>query len=187
MNLPHRPDDECSKNLWNVGKILTVYTAQQPSRQCSHSPPCEPQCHHDVFASKDLLQAAVDIAVNHSPHYCSFVVVAANTALQNTARTAPQYAYLRCVPTCIVLTLFLYCIRPTVFFVLDFIYRLFFKSLKNLKTLRNQHVSKDWAVDQLGNNSSVYRIQQNTCPLYPPPLPFNWRRRKIYLSKRNDF
>jgi hypothetical protein len=30
-----RPDDGGSKNLWNVGKVLPAYTAQQPRRQPS--------------------------------------------------------------------------------------------------------------------------------------------------------
>jgi hypothetical protein len=39
-----RPDDEGSKHLWNVGKLLLDYTAQQPRRQpSSYSPLWEPQ------------------------------------------------------------------------------------------------------------------------------------------------
>jgi hypothetical protein len=42
--LPHRTDDESSKNLSNVGKLLPDYTALQPRRQpSSYSPPWEPQ------------------------------------------------------------------------------------------------------------------------------------------------
>jgi hypothetical protein len=38
------PDDGGSKDLWNVGKLLTHYTALQPRRQpCSFSLPWEPQ------------------------------------------------------------------------------------------------------------------------------------------------
>jgi hypothetical protein len=38
------PDDEGSKHLWNVGKILVDYTAQLPGRQSSsYSPPWEHQ------------------------------------------------------------------------------------------------------------------------------------------------
>jgi hypothetical protein len=39
-----RPDDEGSKHLWNVGKLLPDYTAQHPRRQpSSYSLPWEPQ------------------------------------------------------------------------------------------------------------------------------------------------
>jgi hypothetical protein len=39
-----RPDDGGSKGLWNVGKLLPDYTAQQPRRQLSsYSPPWEPE------------------------------------------------------------------------------------------------------------------------------------------------
>jgi hypothetical protein len=40
----HRPDNGGSKHLWNVGKLLPDYTAQQTRRQpSSYSPPWEPQ------------------------------------------------------------------------------------------------------------------------------------------------
>jgi hypothetical protein len=40
----NRPNDEGSKYLWNVGKLLPDYTAQQPRRQTSsYSPPWEPE------------------------------------------------------------------------------------------------------------------------------------------------
>jgi hypothetical protein len=39
-----RPDDEGSKNFWNVGELLPDYTVQKPRRQPSlYSPPLEPQ------------------------------------------------------------------------------------------------------------------------------------------------
>jgi hypothetical protein len=40
--ITHRPDDECSTNLWNVGKLLPECTNQHPRRQSSsYSPPWE--------------------------------------------------------------------------------------------------------------------------------------------------
>jgi hypothetical protein len=40
----HRPDDGGSKHLWNIGKLLPDYTAQQPTkRPSSYSPPWESQ------------------------------------------------------------------------------------------------------------------------------------------------
>jgi hypothetical protein len=41
--IAHRPDDGGSKDLWNVGKLLPDYTALQPRRRPSYSPPWEPQ------------------------------------------------------------------------------------------------------------------------------------------------
>jgi hypothetical protein len=42
--LHHQSDDCGSKHLWNVGKLLSDYTAQQPSRQpTSYSPPWQPE------------------------------------------------------------------------------------------------------------------------------------------------
>jgi hypothetical protein len=44
----HQPDDEGSKNLWNVGKLLPDYTMQHPRRQStSQSPPWEPEISPD--------------------------------------------------------------------------------------------------------------------------------------------
>jgi hypothetical protein len=41
-----RPDDGGTKHLWNVGKLLPDYMAQQPRRQpSSYSPPWEPESH----------------------------------------------------------------------------------------------------------------------------------------------
>jgi hypothetical protein len=41
--LHHQGDSITSKHLWNVGKLLPVYTAQQLGRQpSSFSPPWEP-------------------------------------------------------------------------------------------------------------------------------------------------
>jgi hypothetical protein len=43
-SLVDRTDDGGRKHLWNVGKLLQDYTAQQPKRQSSsHSPPREPE------------------------------------------------------------------------------------------------------------------------------------------------
>jgi hypothetical protein len=57
--LTRRPDDGGSKHLWNVGKLLPDYTAQQPRRQpSSYSPPWEPQIslsHVNVFCSSYLM------------------------------------------------------------------------------------------------------------------------------------
>jgi hypothetical protein len=40
----HRPDVGGSKHLWNVGKLLPDYMAQQPRRQpSSYSPPWQPE------------------------------------------------------------------------------------------------------------------------------------------------
>jgi hypothetical protein len=40
-----RPDDEGSKHLWNVGKLLPDYKVQIPedSQSSSYSPPWEPE------------------------------------------------------------------------------------------------------------------------------------------------
>jgi hypothetical protein len=35
FEIKNRPDDGGSKDLWNVGKLLPDYTAQQPRRQPS--------------------------------------------------------------------------------------------------------------------------------------------------------
>jgi hypothetical protein len=53
----HHQGDECpdvggSKGLWNVGKLIPVYTALQPRRQSSsYSQPCEPRIIKCVFFS----------------------------------------------------------------------------------------------------------------------------------------
>jgi hypothetical protein len=47
------PDDGDRKHLWNVGKLLPDYTAQQPRRQpSSYSPQWEPEI-ADTIASEE--------------------------------------------------------------------------------------------------------------------------------------
>jgi hypothetical protein len=53
--LTHRPDDGGSKDLWNVGKLLPDYTVLQPRRQSSsYSLPWEPQILHSHCCLTDF-------------------------------------------------------------------------------------------------------------------------------------
>jgi hypothetical protein len=53
----YSPDDGGSKHLWNFGKLVPDYTAQQPKNShLSYSPPWEPQISllHLLHSTKDL-------------------------------------------------------------------------------------------------------------------------------------
>jgi hypothetical protein len=67
----YRPDDGGSMDLWNVHKLIPVYTALQPSRQpSSYSPPREPQIVFVVIFSWDKMEISFSSMVLNVLRVC---------------------------------------------------------------------------------------------------------------------
>jgi hypothetical protein len=70
--ITHRPHDGDSKHLWNVGKLLPDYAAQQPTRQpSSYSPPWDPEMSQtsSFFRCNKLLNNAPEEYLRRSKHF----------------------------------------------------------------------------------------------------------------------